>query len=62
MIKTTQKLYEINESKIGKDGQFKANIRQQCDKKRLDVLSCILKLKEGNKKAFYFFTKEKLWY
>ena len=50
MIELTQKLYEINEAKMGKDGQFIANIRQQCDKERLDVLSCILKLKEENKK------------
>ncbi|WEZ08865.1 TIGR04540 family protein [Priestia flexa] len=46
MIKLIQKLYAINESKMVKNGKYTTIIRQQCGKKRLDIVSCILELKE----------------
>ncbi|PMC35504.1 glycosyl transferase [Bacillus sp. UMB0899] len=46
MIKLIQKLYAINKSKLVKNGHYTTIIRQQCGKKRLDVVSCILEFKE----------------
>lgn len=46
MINLIQKLYAINKDKMVKDGQYTTIIRQQCGKKRLDIVSCILRLNE----------------
>ncbi|TLS35405.1 TIGR04540 family protein [Pseudalkalibacillus caeni] len=52
MISLIQKLYTINKAKLVKDGRFTTIIRQQCGKKRLDVVSFILRLNEENEKSF----------
>ncbi|WP_047984296.1 TIGR04540 family protein [Ornithinibacillus californiensis] len=51
MINTIQKLYAINKAKMVKNGQYTTIIRQQCGKKRLDVVSCILRLNEKNEQS-----------
>jgi uncharacterized protein (TIGR04540 family) len=51
MINLIQKLYAINKDKMMKDGQYTTIIRQQCGKKRLDVVSCILRLNEKNEQS-----------
>ena len=51
MINLIQKLYAINKDKMMKDGQYTTIIRQQCGKKRLDVVSCLLRLNEKNEQS-----------
>lgn len=48
MINLIQKLYAINKAKMVKDGRYTTIIRQQCGKKRLDVVNCILRLNDKN--------------
>ncbi|WP_339217739.1 TIGR04540 family protein [Ornithinibacillus sp. FSL M8-0202] len=43
MIELLQKLYVTNSTKIIKDGKYTTILRQQCGKRRLDVVSKVLK-------------------
>lgn len=49
MINMIQTLYEMNKTKMMKNGQYTTVIRQQCGKKRLEVVSSILHLSEKAK-------------
>ncbi|WP_017471516.1 TIGR04540 family protein [Amphibacillus jilinensis] len=51
MINLTKKLYELNRTKMVKDGAYTTIIRQQCGKKRLEVVSCILQLNKKGEKS-----------
>ncbi|SLK50250.1 TIGR04540 family protein [Bacillus massilinigeriensis] len=44
MIEIVQKLYSNNESKFLKDDQFTTVLRQQCGKRRLEVISKVLNI------------------
>lgn len=46
MIEMTQKLFINNESKFLKEGNFTTVLRQQCGKRRLDVVSRVLNMNE----------------
>ncbi|WP_047980174.1 TIGR04540 family protein [Ornithinibacillus contaminans] len=43
MIELIQKLYVTNTNKIIKEGKYTTILRQQCGKRRLDVVSQVLK-------------------
>ncbi|MYL41237.1 TIGR04540 family protein [Virgibacillus salexigens] len=49
MIELIQKLYTLNKTKMVKNGQYTTIIRQQCGKKRLDVVSCVVELNNEKK-------------
>lgn len=51
MINIIQKLYAVNKAKMVKDGHYTTIIRQQCGKKRLAIVSCILRLNEKNERS-----------
>ncbi|WP_208587262.1 TIGR04540 family protein [Gracilibacillus suaedae] len=42
MIKTIQQLYAINQAKMVKGDKYTTVIRQQCGKRRLDIVSKVL--------------------
>lgn len=44
MIEIVQKLYSNNESKFLKDDKFTTVLRQQCGKRRLEVISKVLNI------------------
>jgi uncharacterized protein (TIGR04540 family) len=44
MTDIIQRLYDNNESKFAKDGRYTTILRQQCGKRRLEVISKILDL------------------
>lgn len=44
MVEMIQKLYSNNKSKFFKKGQYTTVLRQQCGKRRLEVVSMVLKL------------------
>ncbi|MEK5379368.1 TIGR04540 family protein [Niallia sp. FSL W8-0635] len=44
MIEIVQKLYSNNDSKFLKDDQFTTVLRQQCGKRRLEVISKVLNI------------------
>lgn len=46
LIKTIKYLYENNSSKMVKDGTFTTVLKQQCGKRRLEVINKILNVEE----------------
>ncbi|MDM8101341.1 TIGR04540 family protein [Oceanobacillus oncorhynchi] len=46
MVESIQKLFINNESKFLKEGNFTTVLRQQCGKRRLDVVSRLLNTNE----------------
>lgn len=57
MIGAIQSLCEMNQEKLMKNGQFTTVIRQQCGKKRLEVVSFVIKMNQKSQEHFFLSNK-----